>query len=144
MLDLLPDVAQVYETYVNAQLKRAMAKIYVAPDAVDDDETINAALQQANKMLENNSQLDGYTLSHKVIVDRTIVSGFAIDLNGVYVNKAVGHQVAAHQADESDYIAVPQTHVTRTSWDDNTATEYLRKYLDSLADYDAEEMRYGV
>lgn len=44
MLDLLPDVAQVYETYVNAQLKRAMAKIYVAPDAVDDDETINAAL----------------------------------------------------------------------------------------------------
>lgn len=95
-------------------------------------------------MLKNNSALDGYTLSHKVIVDRTIVSGFAIDLNGVYVNKAVGHQVATHQADESDYIAVPQAHVTRTNWDDNTATEYLQKYLDSLADYDAEEIRYGV
>lgn len=44
MLDLLPDVAQVYETYVNAQLKRAMAKIYVAPDAINNKETINEAL----------------------------------------------------------------------------------------------------
>lgn len=144
MLDLLADVAEVYETYFNAKMKRVVAKIYVGPGKTEEKSTIEKAQKVADEIAKEHKEFSGFKVVYKVIVDRTIVDGFAVDLQGVYVNEATGRKTAARAADEADYTTIPPPHVPKTRWEDNIETEVLRKYLDSLATYDAEEIKNGV
>ncbi|KAL7697212.1 ATP synthase delta (OSCP) subunit [Lotmaria passim] len=144
MLELLPDVADVYETYVNAKMKRVAAKIYVAPGKEGDRALVDEAKKVAEKVVRENKELAGYALVPKIIVDRSIVEGFAVDVQGTYVNEAVGRQKESQSSGEADYTTIPAPRLPKTTWEDNIETEVLRKYLDSLAQYDAEEMKTGV
>ncbi|CAJ1013718.1 putative ATP synthase delta (OSCP) subunit [Leishmania utingensis] len=144
MLDLLPDVVEVYETYVNAKMKRVTAKIHVAPGKEQDRALIEKAKKVAEQVVKDSKELAGYTLVLKVMVDRSIVEGFAVDVQGTYVNNAVGRQKETQASGEADYTTIPPPRLTKTTWEDNIETEMLRKYLDSLALYDAEELKNGV
>ena len=73
MLELLPDVADVYETYVNAKMKRVAAKIYVARAKEGDRALVDEAKKVAEKVVRENKELAGYALVPKIIVDRSIV-----------------------------------------------------------------------
>lgn len=143
MLDLLPEVAEAFETYANAKLKRAMVKIYVGPGKTGDTATIDKAKKIADELVKSNASFAGFQVSYKVLVDRSIVEGFAVDLQGNYVNEAKGRQVQTATA-EVDYTAVPVQRLPRTTWEVTIETEVLRKYLDGLAEYDAEEVKNGV
>ncbi|KAG5490849.1 hypothetical protein JKF63_00971 [Porcisia hertigi] len=144
MLDLLPDVVDVYETYVNAKMKRVAAKIYVAPGKEQDRTLVDRARKVAEQVIKDNKELAGYTLVPKVLVDRSIVDGFAVDVQGQYINEAVGRQKETQVSGEADYTTIPPPRLSKTIWDDNIETEVLRKYLDSLSLYDAEELKSGV
>ncbi|GET93787.1 hypothetical protein, conserved [Leishmania tarentolae] len=144
MLDLLPDVAEVYETYVSAKMKRVTAKIYVAPGKEQDRALVDKARKVAEQVVKDNKQLAGYTLVPKVLVDRSIVEGFAVDVQGTYVNEAVGRKKETQTSGEVDYTTIPPPRLSTTTWEDNIETEVLRKYLDSLSLYDAEELKSGV
>ncbi|CBZ26538.1 conserved hypothetical protein [Leishmania mexicana MHOM/GT/2001/U1103] len=144
MLDLLPDVAEVYETYVNAKTKRVTAKIYVAPGKEQDRALVEKAKGVAEQVVKDNKQFVGYTLVPKVMVDRSIVEGFAVDVQGSYVNEAVGREKEMQASGEVDYTTIPPPRLSKTTWEDNIETEVLRKYLDTLSLYDAEELKSGV
>lgn len=144
MLDQLADVAEVYDTYLNAKMKRVVAKIYVAPGKTEDKATIEKAKKVADEVAKEHKEFSGFKVAYKVLVDRTIVDGFAVDLQGVFVNQAEGRKSADRTTDEADYTTIPIPHVPKTHWEDNIETEVLRKYLDSLAAYDAEEIKTGV
>lgn len=144
MLDMLADVAEIYETYVNAKLKRAVAKIYVAPGKSEDTATVERARAVAQQLLKDNKTLAGYTLMFKVIVDRSFVDGFAVDLNGSYVSEAVGRQAEVRGSDEANYINVPPLRVPPVAWADSVETEVMQKFYSSLAEYDEEELKNGV
>ncbi|KAG8346759.1 putative ATP synthase delta (OSCP) subunit [Trypanosoma vivax] len=141
MLDLIKDVAEVYETYVNAQQKKAVARIFVAPGC---EGCPAEAKQVAEELHKGMKELSGYTLALKTVVDRTIVKGFAVELAGQYVNRAEGHKKRADIVEEGDYTNIPAPKVRKTLWEDNIETEVLRKYLDSLSQYDLEEAKHGV
>ncbi|RNE99425.1 ATP synthase OSCP delta subunit-like protein [Trypanosoma conorhini] len=140
MLDLLPEVAEVFEAYVNAKQKKAVAKIYVAPGKEGD---LAEAKRVAQELHKEAKELAGHTLVFKTVVDRSIVTGFAVELAGQYVNRAEGQQHTS-TVDEADYTTVPPPRLPKTVWADNIETEVLRRYLDSLAEYDAEELKHGV
>ncbi|CBH15891.1 ATP synthase delta (OSCP) subunit, putative [Trypanosoma equiperdum] len=141
MLELIQEVAEVYETFVNAKQKKAVAKIFVAPGGEKNVEEARRVAEELHKGLK---ELADYTLVLKTVVDRTIVKGFAVELAGQYVNKAEGQQKQAGRADEVDYTNLPAPKPQKTVWDDNIETEVLRKYLDGLSQYDMEEAKYGV
>lgn len=142
MLELLPGVRDSFETYVNAQKKKAVAKIYVN-DA--KDASIAEAKKVAQELHKANADLNGYTLEFKTVIDKDIVSGFAVELVGLYVNQAKGAESSAKvSADDIDYTNVPAPKITKTIWEDNVETEVLRKYIDQLAAFDAEEAKVGV
>lgn len=141
MLDLIPEVAEVYETYVNAKQKKAVAKIYVAPGKEGD---VAEAKLLAQEMHKGAKELAGHTLAFKTVVDRSIVAGFAVELAGQYVNRAEGQKQQTTAADEADYTNIPLRRPSKTVWEDNIETEVLRKYLDGLAEFDVEEAKYGV
>ncbi|ESL06441.1 hypothetical protein TRSC58_05886 [Trypanosoma rangeli SC58] len=140
MLDLIPEVAEVFETYVNAKQNKAVAKIYVAPGKESD---VAEAKRVAQELHKEAKELAGHTLVFKTVVDRSIVTGFAVELAGQYVNRAEGHKQHT-TVDEADYTTVPPPRLSKTVWEDNIETEVLRRYLDSLAEYDAEEAKHGV
>lgn len=144
MLDLLPEVAEVYDTYVNAKLKRVVGKIYVATGKAENKAILEQGKKAADKIAKENKEFAGFSVTYRVIVDRSIIEGFAVEVQGVYDNHATGRQSAADAVDEVDYTNVPIPQPHRTSWEDNIETEVLRKYLDSLADYDAEELKNGI
>lgn len=142
MLELLPAVRESFETYVNAQKKKAVAKIFVN-DA--KDASIAEGKKIAQELFKSAQELAGYTLEFKVVIDKDIVSGFAVELIGLYVNQAKGAEASTKiSADDVDYTNVPTPKVTKTIWEDNVETEMLRKYIDQLALYDAEEAKNGV
>ncbi|KAG5464532.1 hypothetical protein LSCM1_00722 [Leishmania martiniquensis] len=144
MLDLLPDVAEVYQTYVNAKMKRVTAKIYVGPDKEQDRALVDRAKRVAEQVVQEMKELAGYTLVPKVIVDRSIVEGFAVDVQGRYVNEALGRLKETQASGEADYTNIPPPRLPNTTWEDNIEAEVLRKYLDGLSLYDAEELKNGV
>ncbi|CCW63206.1 unnamed protein product [Phytomonas sp. EM1] len=144
MLELLPEVANVYETYVNAKLNQAVAKIYVAPGKSEDNATIGRAKEVAEQLAKDDSRLSDRSLIFKIFTDHTIVDGFAVDLHGIFVNEAKGCQVETSAADEIDYAYIPPPSLKKTAWVDNIETEVFRKFLDSIAQYDMEEMKNGV
>ncbi|KEG14276.1 hypothetical protein DQ04_00541080 [Trypanosoma grayi] len=141
MLDLIPDVAEVYETYVNAKQKKAVAKIYVAPGKESEVSEARQVAQQLHKGLK---ELADHSLTFKTVVDRSIVTGFAVELAGQYVNRAEGQKRQVSGSDEADYTNIPAPKHVKTVWEDNIETEVLRNFLDSLSEYDAEEAKYGV
>nr|CCC93917.1 conserved hypothetical protein [Trypanosoma congolense IL3000] len=141
MLDLIQEVAEVYETYVNARQKKAVAKVFVPLGGENNVEEAKRVAEEVHKGLK---ELAGHTLVLKTVVDRTIVKGFAVELAGHYVNRAEGHKKQVSLSDEVDYTNIPTPKPQRTLWDDNIETEVLRKYLDSLSQYDMEEAKYGV
>lgn len=141
MLELLGSVRESFETYVNAQRKKAVAKIYVA-DAKDSTAEAKKVATELHKSL---TELNGFTLEFKTVVDKTIVSGFAVEIAGRYVNQAKGAEASAQVAsDDVDYTNIPAPKVNKTVWEDNVETEVLRKYIDQLAQFDAEEAKIGV
>lgn len=144
MLDLLPDVAEVYEAYANAKMKRVVAKVYVASGKTGDRATIDQAKQVAEKAAKESKELAGLKVTYKVVVDRAIVSGFAVDMQGIFLNHAVGRQSEARAVDETDFTAIPAPRLPPTKWAENIETEVLRKYLDSVSQFDAEELKNGV
>lgn len=144
MLDLLPDVAEVYEAYANAKMKRVSAKIYVAPGKERDAALVEKARKVAEQVVKENASLAGYQLTPKVLVDRSIVEGFAVDVQGTYINEAVGRKKEVQAADETDFTTIPVPRLPKTTWEDNIETEVMRKYLDGLSLYDAEELKNGV
>ncbi|KAH9578222.1 ATPase [Trypanosoma melophagium] len=141
MLDLIPNVAEVYEAYVNAKQKRAVAKIYVAPGKEGDTTEAKRVAQELHKEAK---ELNGYTLTFKTVVDNSIVAGFAVELAGQYVNRAEGQKKTTSSTDEGDYTNIPAPKHVKTVWEDNIETEVLRRYLDSLSEFDEEEAKYGV
>lgn len=142
MLELIPAVRESFETYVNAQKKKAVAKIYVNDLK---DASVAEAKKVAQELHKGNSDLNGYTLEFKIIVDKEIVSGFAVDLVGQYVNQAKGAEASAKiSGDDVDFTNIPAPKISKTIWEDNVETEVLRKYIDQLAQYDAEEAKNGV
>lgn len=142
MLELLPSVRDAFETYVNAQRKKAVVKIFVA-DA-KDTAAVNEAKKVAQELHKETKDLNGFTLEYKTLVDKSFVSGFAVELAGQFVNQAKGAEtVAAKSSDDVDYTNVPVPKFNKTVWEDNVETEVLRKYIDQMAQYDAEEAKTG-
>jgi hypothetical protein len=142
MLELLSAVRESFETFVNAQKKKAVAKIYVSDVK---DSAVAEAKKVAQELHKATADLAGYSLEFKVLVDKEIVSGFAVELVGQYVNQAKGAQASAKvSTDEVDYTNVPTPKISKTIWEDSVETEMLRKYIDQLAQYDAEEAKNGV
>jgi len=141
MLELIPSVREAFETYVNAQRKKAVAKIYV-----NDAKDVSAeAKKVATELHKSIAELNGFSLELKTVIDKSIVSGFAVEIAGRYVNQAKGAEASAKVAsDDVDYTNVPVPKVSKTVWEDNVETEVLRKYIDQLAQYDAEEAKVGV
>lgn len=142
MLDLIPSVRDAFETYVNAQRKKAVVKIFVA-DA-KDTKAVSEAKKVAEELHKSTKDLNGFTLEFKTLVDNTFVSGFAVELAGQFVNQAKGVETnAAKSSDDVDYTNVPAPKISKTVWDDNVETEVLRKYVEQMALYDAEEAKTG-
>lgn len=146
MLELLPAVRQAFETYVNAQRKKVVAKIYVGSEK--DTAAVNEAKKAAAETHKAEARFASTTLEYKVIVDTEILSGFSVDVSGAFITNAVGKADAAAGAAAAtadvDYTNVPVAKFSKTIWADNVETEILRKYFDQLAQYDAEEFKVGV
>ena len=144
MLDQIPVVRATYEAYVNALRKKAVARIYVG------DEKNAAAIAEGKKiaaeLLKANKELAGFTLETVTVLDKTVVSGFTVELAGQYVNQGQGADVAAAKKSTADvdYTNAPATKVVKTIWEDSVETEVLRKYIEQLAQFDAEEAKIGV
>lgn len=142
MLELIPQVREAFETYVNAQRKKSVAKIFVS-DA--KDASVAEAKKVATELHKSVKELAGFALDFVVVVDKSIISGFAVELAGQFVNQAKGAEASSKVAsDDIDYTNIPVPKVIKTVWDDNVETEVLRKYIDQLALYDAEEAKLGV
>lgn len=143
MLEFLPAVRDAFETFVNAQRKKAVAKLFVAD--TKDAAAVADAKKVATELHKSLKELTGFTLELVTVVDKSIVSGFAVELAGQYVNQAKGAEASARIAsDDVDYTNVPVPKVVKTIWEDSVETEVLRKYIDQLAQYDAEEAKNGV
>lgn len=146
MLELLPAVRDAFETYVNAQRKKVVAKIYVGSEK--DTASINEAKKVAQETHKSESRFASTALDYKVIVDKEIISGFSVDVAGAFVNNAKGAADASASTSAAsadiDYTNLPVAKFNKTIWDDNVETEILRKYFDQLAQYDAEEAKLGV
>lgn len=146
MLELLPAVREAFETYVNAQRKKVVAKIYVSSDK--DTAAVAEAKKVAQEAHKAESRFAGTTLEFKVVVDKEILTGFSVDVSGAFINNAVGKADAAAgaatAAADVDYTNVPVAKIVKTIWADNVETEILRKYFDQLALFDAEEAKNGV
>lgn len=142
MLDQLVDVAEAYETYVNAKLSRVAVRIYVGADM--QPEVLERAKTVAGEMIAQNPELSSLTPVYKVSVDRAIVKGFTLDVHGMYRNEAEGRKVQAAAAGEADFTSIPVPHLPKTTWADNVETEALRTFLADLAQYDLEELKHGV
>ena len=145
MLEIIPSVEEVYNVYVNAKQKKAVAKVFVNPKQINDSALLNKAKEAAAKLQAENASLKGYSLTVQAIGDSDILSGFSVDLNGAFFSEAKGEEVkTATAAAEVDYTQVPKSTFTKTKWDDSAETEVLGKYFESLAKYDAEEAKVGV
>lgn len=143
MLELLPEVQGAFETFVNAQRKKVVATVYVGDEK--DATSIATAKKAAQELHKANKTLSSYTLDFKVVLDKQIVSGFAVDISGQYINEAKGLVTTTETAaGDIDYTNIPAAKVFATTWDDNVETEVLRRYFDQLAAYDAEEAKMGV
>jgi hypothetical protein len=144
MLDQISVVRATFETYVNALRKKAVARIYVG------DEKNAAAIAEGKKvaaeLLKGTKELEGFTLETVTVVDSTFVSGFSVELAGQFVNQGQGAQVAnaVKKDDDVDYTNAPAAKVCKTVWEDSVETEVLRKYIEQLAQFDAEEAKIGV
>ena len=144
MLDQISVVRATYETYVNALRKKAVARIYVGDEknatGIAEGKKVAAELHKLAK------ELTGFTLETVIVVDKTIVSGFTVELAGQYVNQAQGADVAtaAKSSADVDFTNVPAPKISKTAWEDSVETEVLRKYIEQLAQYDAEEAKLGV
>jgi hypothetical protein len=146
LLELIPQVSEVFETFVNAKNKKVVARVFVNPAATGDQALLAKAKDVAAKLLAGNAALKGYTLVVNAVADADIKSGFAVDVAGAYHSEAKGDEVAtgAGAAREVDYTAVPLPKALKTKWDDSAETEVLSKYFESLAKYDAEEAKIGA
>lgn len=146
MLELLPAVREAFETYVNAQRKKVVAKIYVSSEK--DTAAVTEAKKIAQEAHKAESRFAGTSLEFKVVVDKEILSGFSVDVSGAFINNAIGKADAAAGAATAtadiDYTNVPVAKIAKTIWADNVETEILRKYFDQLALFDAEESKIGV
>jgi hypothetical protein len=143
MLELLPEVQGAFETFVNAQRKKVVAVIYVGDEK--DTASVATAKKAAQELHKATKSISSHTLDFKIVLDKQIVSGFAVDISGQYINEAKG-LVSATEATtgDVDYTNIPAPKVFATNWDDNVETEVLRRYFDQLAAYDAEEAKMGV
>lgn len=142
MLEQLPAVHNAFESLANAKKKRLVATIYVASDK--GTEAAQTEAKAVAKQLHSQvAQYNGYTLDFKVAVDTSIVSGFIVDCAGLSATTAKGKDVAAFAGDV-DYTAIPAPKISKTVWEDSIETEVLRKYLDQLSLFDAEEAKNGV
>lgn len=145
MLEVIPAVEEVYNVYVNAKQKKAVAKVFVNPKQVNDTALLNKAKEAAAKLQAENAALKGFTLTVQAIGDADILSGFSVDLNGAYFSEAKGEEIkTASAAAEVDYTQVPKSTFSKTKWDQSAETEVLGKYFENLAKYDAEEAKNGV
>lgn len=143
MLEHIPAVREAFETYVNAQRKRIVAKVYVGDEK--DISTINNAKKAAQELHKSKPELSGTSIDFKIVVENEIVSGFAVEVAGSYLNEAKGADVAtATTSGDVDYTNVAAAKIFKTVWADNVETEVLRKYFDQLAQFDEEEAKMGV
>ncbi|EPY37409.1 hypothetical protein AGDE_06525 [Angomonas deanei] len=132
MLDLLPDVAEVYEAYVNAQTKRVSVKIYVAPGKAGDKTVVDAAKKAAEEAVKANKEFAGLTPNYKILVDRTIVDGFSLDVQGVFINKArwAASATATGATAETDFTTPPRRQPEETvfggQYSDRSASQVPR------------------
>ena len=144
MLEQIPAVRAAFETYVNAQRKKTIAKIFVG-EGSDAKNATTEGKKLAQELHKGLKELSGFSLDTKVIVDKEIVSGFAVELAGQYVNQAKGAEATIKASDDDvDYTNVPVPKFSKTVWADSIETEMLRSYIDKLAQYDAEEAKMGV
>lgn len=143
MLEQIADVAEIYEMFVNAKLRRVTVKVYVGEDR--SPETLEKAKAVADGIIQSKPALSGFSPVYKIIVDHTIMEGFLLDVQGEYHNEAKGHgKAGADVAAEVDYLNVPLPHLPPTKWKENVENEGIQAYLKSLALYDAEELKCGV
>ena len=142
MLEQLPKVRAVYETFVNAQRKKAVARIYVKE--AQDAAAIEEGKKVATELHKGIKEISGFALDFAVVVDRDITTGFAVELNGLFSNNAKGKESAQSSTSEVDYTTVPAVKYAATKWPETVETEVLRKYIDQLTLFDAEEAKYGV
>lgn len=143
MLELIPEVQAAFETYVNAQRKKVVATIYVGDEK--DSASIATAKKAAQELHQSNKSLSSYSLDFKIVADKEIIKGFAVDISGSYINEAKGKETAtATISGDVDYTNIAAAKIFKTEWEDNVETEVLRRYFDQLAQYDIEEAKMGV
>lgn len=142
MLDQLGDVADAFETYVNAKLNRVAVKIYTGADC--SEKTLERAKEVAKELIRSKEDLNGFEPVYKVLLDSSVVDGFLLDIQGIFHNEATGKQVDTAVSGGVDYLTVPLPRLPRTTWKDNAETELLRGFLQKLAEYDMEEVKTGV
>ena len=143
-LEDLTAVRLAFETYVNAQKKKAVAKVFIGKgsDAKDATTEGKKVAQELHKTL---ADLSGFALEVKTVIDTDIVTGFAVELGGMYVNKATGLEAFTKSTSvDVDYTNVPVAKTTKTVFADNIESEVMRAYLDKLIAFDAEEAKNGV
>lgn len=138
-------VQNIFLSYANARNKKLVAVISIAGSEKDCADDVKAA-KEYGKTLQK--QLDAtraaFSLEFVIRKDPTFVSGWSVDVAGLYHSTAKGAEVKAASEEDVDYTNVPAVKHSKTTWEDSVETEVLRKYLDSLAQYDAEEAKLGV
>jgi F0F1-type ATP synthase delta subunit len=139
LLTNFQEVAVTYETLVNAQKKKHVAKIYVADEKAD----VKEAKEVAKKLLEG-TPFASFSLDFTTVVDSSIASGYSLECAGKFYSTAAGHQTKAVSQDNQDFTNVPVIAAAKTTWEDSVETEVLARYLENLALFDAEEAKNGV
>lgn len=143
VLEQLPAVRSTYETYVNAQKKRVVAKVSLKGSATDNAAEAAAAKVAAAELQKTIASATGCTLDFQFTVDPTIVSGYTLELSGKFVNAAKGAESNAAVQD-IDYTAIPVGKLLKTLWPENVETDVLRRYCEQHSQFDAEEAKNGV
>lgn len=140
LLGSFGEVANSYQTLVNAQKKKHVVKIYVGDAKADTKQA-----QADAKQLQAGTPFEGFSLSFETVVDNTIVSGYNVEACGRFLNKATGAAASGSAAaGTQDYTAVPAVEFTKTALPENVEGEILSRYFENLAQYDAEEFKNGV
>jgi len=145
MLEALPSTTNIFETLLNAHKKRVVARIWLpGPESKFAKEA--AAAKEVAKKLHKESANAAHSLDFVLLVDAEFVGGFAVDVQGKFHSTAEGKAEASTTgaAKEVDWTVVPESKPLATKWEDSVETEILRKYLDGLAKFDAEEAKNGV
>ena len=150
-MDKFDDVAKIFQIYVKAAQKTVVATITL-PGLPESNgklaEAAKAAATQQFKEAFPAKAKEGWKLEFSYLVDPGILAGWRAEV-GSYVLEDMKVYLAARAAAETeshgaDFLAGPKEQFTATAWPATPETEIMGDWCDELAQFDAEEARFGA